>query len=132
MVNLMRIEAGWQPKVIIDLKPGVYRFNNSSASGKTFLVKRLTRIFPADPRIVLYTYEDYLRGINVYFDDPNKCELLILDRCYLYSHDEKIQEAVKLAPPGAIVIADLKESSGICADHTVSIVRTIGKLEVCL
>lgn len=71
----------YNPKIYIDLKPGVYCFPASSASGKTYL-SSLLRLLRKKERVDSHTYIDDFSPKE--FFDRAKRDLVMLDRYDLY------------------------------------------------
>ena len=49
----------------IELEPGIYVFDNQSATGKTRLAKLLSDYQAYGEPVIAYTYNDKLRGISI-------------------------------------------------------------------
>lgn len=116
-------------KVKIDLEPGVYDFEASSASGKTLLVKMIKSL--GDSRKIALTYNDILLGIDLNKIIDREPDILIFDRFDMY--DEKADTLVQLKDTGIIVLVDYKTQREFCDfDDTCWVTLTENSLEVSL
>lgn len=116
-------------KVKIDLEPGVYDFEASSASGKTLLVKMIKSL--GDSKKIALTYNDILLGIDLNKIIDSKPDILIFDRFDMY--DEKANILVQLKDIGIIVLVDYKTQREFCDfDDTCGVTLTDNSLEVSL
>lgn len=116
-------------KVKIDLEPGVYDFEASSASGKTLLVKMIKSL--GDSKKIALTYNDILLGIDLNKIIDRKPDILIFDRFDMY--DEKANILVQLKDIGIIVLVDYKTQREFCDfDDTCWVTLTDNSLEVSL
>lgn len=116
-------------KVKIDLEPGVYDFEASSASGKTLLVKMIKSL--GDSKKIALTYNDILLGIDLNKIIDSKPDILIFDRFDMY--DEKANILVQLKDIGIIVLVDYKTQREFCDfDDTCWVTLTDNSLEVSL
>lgn len=116
-------------KVSIDLMPGVYDFESSSATGKTLLVKMIKSL--GDKTKIALTYNDILLGIDLEGIIASQPELLVLDRFDMY--DEKASILKTLKGSGIIVLVDYKTQRHFCNfDDTCWVVLTEKSLEVSL
>lgn len=116
-------------KVKIDLPPGVYAFEASSASGKSLLVKMIKSL--GDSKKIAVTYNDILLGADINKIIEHKPEILIFDRFDIY--DEKAEILEKLKGTGMIVLVDYKTQRYFCDfDDTCWVTLTEDSLEVSL
>lgn len=114
-------------KVKIDLEPGVYDFEASSASGKTLLLKMIKSL--GDSKKIALTYNDILLGIDLNKIIDSKPDILIFDRFDMY--DEKANILVQLKDTGIIVLVDYKTQREFCDfDDTCWVTLTDNSLEV--
>lgn len=103
-------------KIKIDLDPGIWLFENQSATGKTRLRKELRLHQQNGERVSAYSYEDYQIGIEIEkFLDAEKFDVIMLDRYDMYNGvgAEKIRECAKKS----IVLIDCKRTpkiGGLC------------------
>lgn len=91
----------------IDLKNGIYIFDNISATGKTRLAKMLKQYESYGEPVTSYTYEDKQRNIPI--DNvlkSNKYKLIALDRYDLYKGDGV--ELIKKCAKTSIILIDCK------------------------
>lgn len=116
-------------KVSIDLTPGVYDFEASSATGKTLLVKMIKSL--GDKTKVALTYNDILLGIDLEGIITSQPEILVFDRFDMYDENASVLE--KLKDSGIIVLVDYKTQRNFCNfDDTCWITLTEYSLEVSL
>ena len=116
-------------KVSIDLTPGVYDFESSSATGKTLLVKMIKSL--GDKTKVALTYNDILLGIDLEGIIASQPEILVFDRFDMY--DEKASILKTLKGSGIIVLVDYKTQRHFCNfDDTCWVTLTENSLEVSL
>lgn len=116
-------------KVKIDLEPGVYDFEASSARGKTLLVKMIKSL--GDSKKIALTYNDILYGIDLNKIIESKPDILIFDRFDMY--DEKADILMQLKDTGIIVLVDYKTQREFCDfDDTCWVTLTENSLEVSL
>lgn len=116
-------------KVLIDLTPGVYDFESSSAKGKTLLVKMIKSL--GDKNKVALTFHDILLGIDLDRVIDSKPEIIVFDRFDMY--DEKAPILEKLKNAGIIVLVDYKTQRHFCKfDDTCWVTLTENSLEVSL
>lgn len=114
-------------KVKIDLEPGVYDFEASSASGKTLLLRMIKSL--GDSKKIALTYNDILLGIDLNKIIDSKPDILIFDRFDMY--DEKANILVQLKDTGIIVLVDYKTQREFCDfDDTCWVTLTDNSLEV--
>ena len=114
----------------IDLEPGVYVFDNQSATGKTRLAKLLSEYQAYGEPVVSYTYNDKLRGISLMdFLKDNNYKVILLDRYDLYNGD--YAETIIKYSKDAVVLIDCKsELKNIDNDDWCDIVMTQDRIEV--
>ena len=97
-------------KLVIDMEPGLYNFENNSGTGKsylTFLCKQYNRLGePVDG----YDYPDFEEGRKV----PSDVKLLVVDRYDMFMR--QIDKEIFALSEKAIVIVDAKTAvfSNIC------------------
>lgn len=116
-------------RVSIDLKPGLYDFESSSAKGKTLLVKMIKSL--GDKTKIALTYNDILLGMDIDGIIASKPEILVFDRFDMY--DEKAPVLEKLKDSGIIVLVDYKTQRHFCNfDDTCWVTLTEDSLEVSL
>lgn len=116
-------------KVSIDLPPGVYDFESSSATGKTLLVKMIKSL--GDKTKVALTYNDILLGIDLEGIIASQPEILVFDRFDMY--DEKAAILKSLKGSEIIVLVDYKTQRHFCNfDDTCWVTLTENSLEVSL
>ena len=116
-------------KVSIDLTPGVYDFESSSATGKTLLVKMIKSL--GDKTKVALTYNDILLGIDLEGIIASQPESLVFDRFDMY--DEKAAILKSLKGSEIIVLVDYKTQRHFCNfDDTCWVTLTENSLEVSL
>lgn len=116
-------------KVSIDLTPGVYDFESSSATGKTLLVKMIKSL--GDKTKVALTYNDILLGIDLEGIIASQPEILVFDRFDMY--DEKAAILKSLKGSEIIVLVDYKTQRHFCNfDDTCWVTLTENSLEVSL
>lgn len=116
-------------KVSIDLTPGVYDFESSSATGKTLLVKMIKSL--GDKTKVALTYNDILLGIDLKGIIASQPEILVFDRFDMYDENASVLE--KLKDSGIIVLVDYKTQRHFCNfDDTCWVTLTEYSLEVSL
>lgn len=116
-------------KVLIDLSPGVYDFESSSAKGKTLLVKMIKSL--GDKAKIALTYNDILLGINLDGIIASQPEIIVFDRFDMY--DEKASVLEELKDSGIIVLVDYKTQRHFCDfDDTCWVTLTENSLEVSL
>lgn len=116
-------------KVLIDLTPGVYDFESSSAKGKTLLVKMIKSL--GDKAKIALTYNDILLGVNLDGIIASQPEIIVFDRFDMY--DEKASVLEELKDSGIIVLVDYKTQRHFCDfDDTCWVTLTENSLEVSL
>ena len=114
----------------IQLEPGIYVFDNQSATGKTRLAKLLSEYQAYGEPIVSYTYNDKLRGISLFdFVKDKRYKLIMLDRYDLYNGDYA-ETIIKLSEDTIILIDCKSEIKNIKDDDWCTIIMTQDKIEV--
>lgn len=114
----------------IKLEPGIYVFDNQSATGKTRLAKLLSEYHAYKEPVVSYTYNDKLKGISLadYLKD-NEPKVILLDRYDLYNGD--YAETIMEYSNESVILIDCKsEVKNIADDDWCTIEMTQNKIEV--
>lgn len=114
----------------IELEPGIYVFDNQSATGKTRLAKLLSEYQAYGEPVVSYTYNDKLKGLSLGdFIKDKKYKVILLDRYDLYNGD--YSEDIKKHAKESIVLIDCKsEVKNINDDEWCNIVMSEDSIEV--
>lgn len=121
------------PKISIQLEPGIYIFQCSSAAGKTYLAKQLKLLRQAGEKVDSFTWYDTKRGglaqTLTMSDFPMEdLKVLLLDRYDRYS-GSFVDEIQKLSKT-CIVLIDCKGSVKFSGAKTCSIRLSGARIEV--
>lgn len=114
----------------IKLEPGIYVFDNQSATGKTRLAKLLSEYQAYKEPVVSYTYNDKLKGISLTdYLKGNEYKVILLDRYDLYNGD--YAETIMQYSNEAVILIDCKsEVKNIADDDWCTIVMNQDRIEV--
>lgn len=96
-------------KVHVNLDNGLYRFENQSSTGKTWLCKTLKQYRTAGAQVAGYTYADKVAGLPVRSIFYKDTKLVVVDRCTLYS--EEVTEELLKHCKDTIILVDIKDLS---------------------
>jgi tRNA A37 threonylcarbamoyladenosine biosynthesis protein TsaE len=99
------------PKIVINLKPGIYIFEGESGTGKSYLAKTLHRYRALKEPVDSFTYDDavktslesYLNGNDFSMND---LKVVMLDRYDLYTR--KFNSTIEDLAKHCIVLIDCK------------------------
>lgn len=91
--------------VRIDLAPGIYIFDNKSATGKSYLLKTLKALSLSGEPVDGYTYSDYIRGQSLadYIGNRNNLRYLMIDRYDMYIN-EFIEDIERISDKCTVMI----------------------------
>ena len=114
----------------IELEPGIYVFDNQSATGKTRLAKLFSKYQAYGEPVASYTYNDKLKGLSLLdLLKNNKYEVILLDRYDLYNGE--YTDAIEKYSKEAVVLIDCKsELKNIADDDWCNIVMAEDRIEV--
>lgn len=115
----------------IDLKPGIYVFDDFSSTGKTLLCNLLRKLrifgYPVDG----YTYGDYIRKISLkqfVGELDGKIEYLVIDRYVMYK--EEFHDYIKELGKYCVVLIDCKEYVPLPFEYATVMLKRANLLEV--
>ena len=104
--------------IIINLRNGVYYFEEVSSTGKSRLAKLLKVYSRKGLPVISYSYDDKVLGIPFsILVKPGKQELLLLDRYDLYNGEFK-EEIEEFAKTGVVLI-DIKGPSKVACEECI-------------
>lgn len=92
-------------KVCVDLPNGLYRFTDTSATGKTYLAKTLNTYQGYGEPVGSYSYIDFRRGAGL-VEYAKGCKLFVVDRYDMY-YGHMLEE-LKTLSKGCIILVDAK------------------------
>lgn len=110
------------PYIKIDLDPGIYRFCNYSATGKTYLGYIMMK-YQAKQPFAVYSYNDYARRKTIESTILDSDRLLLLDRYDMYGKEEDDKVIQSFADRGGIVLIDAKQVENIYSDYEFCQIR---------
>lgn len=103
-------EVNGMRQIQIQTENGVYRFNNISGIGKTYLSSVMRALQITGSPVVAFTYEDYQRGEKLReLVDKVKPEVIILDRADQYLDDKDILNVIHENMDKATILIDKKQ-----------------------
>jgi hypothetical protein len=104
------------PLVKINLEPGIYEFDGKSATGKTYLAKRLHELRGFTEPVDSFTYNDSLKfDLEKYLDGDDftidQLKVVLLDRYDRYT--KKYNDTIQKLSKYCVVLLDCKGPSYI-------------------
>ena len=105
------------PYIKINLEPGIYRFSNYSATGKTYLGYLIKEYQSVGENLAVYSYGDHIRNKSIDSVISPNDKVLLLDRYDKYSREEDDKIITAFVASGGIVLIDCKQVENIYSDY---------------
>lgn len=104
------------PNILIDLKPGIYTFNNLSASGKSYLCRSLRKLRGAGDKVYGFSLQpdNFYEFEGMYASGKlDDMEVIMFDRYDLYAEEFSAKHADTLYKlmKNCIILIDCKEQA---------------------
>ena len=96
------------PFIKLNLNPGVFVLDDTSATGKTYLANLMRKYSDNTSVLSVYSYGDYLKGLDIGYNVTKQTKVLFLDRYDMYYEYEHSEELANFANSGIIVLMDCK------------------------
>lgn len=121
----------YKVKISIMLDNGVYLFDALSATGKSRLVKLLRKYESYGEKVATYTYEDYLRKVDISQIFNKGAKLVVIDRYDMYDGFGKLDIEKACKKEESIILIDCKQDFRIDCEYSwCNLSMTEDKIEV--
>jgi hypothetical protein len=116
--------------IFVKLDPGIYVFDNQSATGKTRLADLLSKFNAYGEPVASYTYNDKLKGLTLeQMLGDRKYDVILLDRYDMYN-GEYTDIIEKYSKSGVVLIDCKSELKNIEDDDWCMITMDSDRIEV--